>query len=67
MILKLRLNPDLLVINRKTDSIWDWLGDLGGFFDSLSLIGEVLVNPYAIYALRKHLAWLFVRIQTSND
>lgn len=67
MILKLRLNPDLLVINRKTDSIWDWLGDWGGFFDSLSLIGEVLVNPYAIYALRKHLAWLFVRIQTSND
>ena len=50
-----------MVINRKTDSFFDWLGDWGGLQDGLTLIVELIVNAYQIYALKFQLAWLYVR------
>ena len=40
------LSRDLLKINRKTDSFLDWMGDWGGLIDGLTLIAEILINPY---------------------
>ena len=49
------LNSNLKQINRKTESILDWLGDWGGLYDGLILIGRVLTNPYSAYALKSQL------------
>lgn len=37
--LEIGINPDLKQINRKTYSILDFLGDCGGLFDALLVIG----------------------------
>ena len=39
-------------INRQTYSLLDWLGDCGGLMDALFLIAEILVAPFASFALR---------------
>ena len=49
------LNSNLKQISRKTESILDWLGDWGGLYDGLVLIGRVLTNPYSAYALQSQL------------
>ena len=43
-------------INRKTDSLLDWLGDWGGLLDGLSLIAEVIVHTYSVYMLNSKLS-----------
>ena len=60
------LKSDLIKINRKTDSLLDWLGDCGGFMESLKLIGEFLVSSYSGYALKYLLALNFVRFVPSS-
>ena len=42
---------DLKKINRKTDSLLDWLGNWGGLLDGLSFIGRHLISNYTLYAL----------------
>ena len=44
--IKLVLNPELLQINRKTDSFFDWLADWGGLYDGLTLLVEVTLHAY---------------------
>ena len=61
------LKSDLIKINRKTDSLLDWLGDCGGFMESLKLIGEFLVGSYSGYALKYLLTFNFVRFVPSNN
>ena len=41
--IQLKLNDDILQINRKTDSALDWLGAWGGMLDGLHLISELLI------------------------
>ena len=60
------LSRDLLTINRKTDSLLDWMGDWGGLIDGLTLIAEILINPYQVYSLKILVAWLFVRFKPSK-
>ena len=43
MSIELSLNEELLQINRKTDSFFDWLGDWGGLQDGLTLLVEIIV------------------------
>ena len=45
------MKPDLFKTNRKTDSFFDWLGDWGGLFDGLNLIGKHALNNYSLHAL----------------
>ena len=42
--LRIRVGTDLKQINRKTDSILDWLGDWGGLYGSLTFIGKNLLS-----------------------
>ena len=54
-------SADQLVINRKTDSLFDWLGDWGGFLDGLSLIAELLMESYSLYQIKTFLTNLLIR------
>ena len=45
-------SPDLIVIERQTYSLLEWLGDVGGLFDALVIIGEFLVGPISAFALK---------------
>ena len=57
--LRLTLHQDLRTINRKTDSLLDWLGDWGGLLDSFSFLAKIIMNAYSIYSIKTHLAQLF--------
>ena len=37
------------VTSRSTYSILEWLGDVGGLFEMLKLIGVTIVGPYAVF------------------
>lgn len=48
-------------IERETYSALEWLGDIGGLYDGLLIIGSTIANPFAILTLKaKLLAWVFV-------
>ena len=49
--MEINFSPDTAIINRQTYSLLDWLGDLGGLFDALYLIGYALIAPLANFAL----------------
>ena len=57
----LSFSADQLVINRKTDSLFDWLGDWGGFLDGLSLVAELLMESYSLYQIKTFLTNLLIR------
>ena len=50
--ISLTLSSELLIINRKTDSLFDWLGDWGGFKDGLTIVVEIIIEFYQIHALK---------------
>ena len=60
---ELVINKDLYQISRQTYGLLDWLGDCGGLFDALLLIGEIMVTPFATYALNSSLVSKLVREQ----
>jgi len=64
-ITKLRVY-DLKVHNRKTYSLFDWLGDVGGLMDGLYLLGEILVAGYSATSLESYLASKFIWIRPSK-
>ena len=55
-----KLDPDLKKINRKTDSLLEWMGDVGGLYDGLSLIVKHLIDFYQVYFLKSQLVWFLV-------
>ena len=63
--LEINLNRDLIVINRQTYSLLDFLGDCGGLLDALKLLGELFANPVALYMFRTKIASLIVHILPS--
>ena len=52
-------------INRKTDSLLDVVGTIGGFFEALRVTGELLVGNYTRYTLKTFLALSLVRFVAS--
>ena len=62
----LNLHSDVLKINRKTDSLLDWLGDWGGLLDGLNLIVELFLESLSFYALKSRLAGLTFRSSDSK-
>ena len=54
------LNANLDTINRKTDSLFDWMGAWGGMLDGLHAIAELLLESLSVYAIKAKLvlfAW----------
>ena len=46
------------MINRKTASFLDWMGDWGGLLDALKFLSTIIMSPYSAYALNSHLVSL---------
>ena len=46
------LDQDSTVIERQTYSCLEWLGDLGGLYDAMRLIGLSIVYPVAFFAMK---------------
>ena len=53
--LDIRFSQTLSQWDRETYSMLDYLGDLGGLYDSLKVIGSVLVAPVSSFNLSKSL------------
>ena len=41
-----------MIIERKTYSLLEWLGDVGGLYDGLMLIFNILIGPITAYRLK---------------
>ena len=59
--INIELRKDLIHINRETYSLHGWVGDCGGLFDGLLVFGELLVTPFASFALRSALLHKIVK------
>ena len=54
--------------NRQTYSLLDWLGDLGGLFESLFYICAILIKPVTAFTLKSTvLTALFRYKENQND
>ena len=51
--LNLTMNLDVTIHNRKTYSLLDWLGDVGGLLDGLYLLVEFFIASYQTLTLNK--------------
>ena len=49
---EIELNQDAVIWQRQIYSTLDFLGDLGGLFDALRFIGEMIVSPFKDYAVK---------------
>ena len=49
------LDLDQYVIERQTYSVLEWLGDVGGLFGILVLIGRTVIGPIAKFQLKSEL------------
>ena len=45
-------DKDLKTVYRTTYSLLDWMGDIGGLYDALVVIGSILVKPFASIAVK---------------
>ena len=53
-------------ITRKTDSLLDVIGTIGGFFEAQKVLGELIIGSYTKYTLRSLLATSLVRFVSSS-
>ena len=64
------MSLDQKVIERSTYSVLEWLGDVGGLFDMLKLIGGILMGPISAFNLKATLlkqAFHFVPKMTKTN
>lgn len=51
----IEFSQDQFMIERQSYSVLEWLGDIGGLFDALRLIGFLMVAPFAKFWLKSEL------------
>ena len=49
------MSQDVTIIERSTYTMLEWLGDIGGLFDALAIIGRVLIAPVAAISMQAKL------------
>ena len=59
------LHHDIVKYNRETYGALDVAGDIGGLIDFLRIVGYIIVNPFASYALDSLLSSKIVRYNAS--
>ena len=64
--LEFTFNSDLTEINRTTYGLLNWLGDCGGLIGFIFSVAELIVSPFASYALTNKLASTILRITNSD-
>ena len=57
---------DKNVIERQTYSVLEWLGDIGGLYDALRLIGLLIITPFSSFALNAELLSQVYRFTASK-
>ena len=45
----------------------EWLGDVGGLFDGLGIVANIVIGPFASFALKAELLNKFFRLSSSKD
>ena len=55
------------MVTRQTYSFLDWLGDMGGLFDALYLIGMIILAPISNFALKTELLTSMFRFRGSEE
>mmetsp|Transcript_12545 Transcript_12545/g.16084 ORF Transcript_12545/g.16084 Transcript_12545/m.16084 type:complete len:135 (+) Transcript_12545:869-1273(+) len=65
--IEFNMKLDKLNWQRATYSLLDWLGDLGGLLDILLHIGQVLIEPVAMFTLQASLMTNFFRFKESGS
>ena len=63
--MNLKLSSQVNIIERKTYNLLELLGDVGGLYDALMIIGSALVAPVSAFKLRTEL--LSKMFHTSDD
>ena len=63
----IRIESDMIEINRKTDSLFDVLGSCGGLIRALTVFVSILVSPYNKYVLESLLLANLVRFVPSES
>ena len=53
----LSFGPDLQVIERQTYSMLELLGDVGGLFDALRILGVAIVLPFSSFLMKQALLY----------
>ena len=49
------LDQEVTQIERSTYNVLEWLGDIGGLYDAMKLVGQAIVYPVAMFALKVEL------------
>ena len=65
--LEFNISLDLMNWSRSTYSLLDWLGDLGGLFESLSYICAVFIQPSTVFTLRTSLLTSLFRFKEKSE
>ena len=63
----LQLSKSLNNFTRETYSFLDWLGDCGGLYEGLFLLGSIFVSPVSEWALNSRLASTIVRVNPTTN
>ena len=63
----LSIGPDLKVIERQTYSILDWLGEVGGLYEALRIVGSCIASPFAVTALNSKILEKLFRSSSSEQ
>ena len=58
---------DQNVIERQTYSFLEWLGDIGGLYDALRLIGLLMMSPFSSFFLKAELLSQVFRFTESKQ
>lgn len=56
-----------MVIERSTYSTLEWLGDVGGLFDALLIIGTLVASPMVSFIMQLNLMHSIFRTVVSLD
>ena len=65
--IEINASMDQNFITRETYSLLDYLGDLGGLFDALKIIGYILISPVSGFALNSRLLTTIFRTTTPSE
>ena len=68
----LELGQEQIKIERQTYSMLEWVGDIGGLFDGMRILAQILIAPISSYALKATMMTHFspqqrpVKLQTTK-
>ena len=60
------MTSDLNQINRKTDTLLDWVAKVGGLYNGLCVLFKIMMTPYSTFILQSYLNRLLVKVLPSS-